>query len=107
MSNEVAASGSTISGDFSFNYAGPKFTHECMQCGFKVDLYYGPGTEYECPFCKIEMCRSAQDLIWYQDCNSSWAALQQGFYGSEGAYHILDSGAPSPPMVDGYLFVRR
>ena len=62
MSGIVAGNSTASSSSFTVSYAEPKFTHECMQCGFKVDLYYDPGMEYECPFCKIEMCRPTQDL---------------------------------------------
>ena len=104
MPNEMTASSSTISGPFSIHYAEPKFTHECTHCGFKIDLYES-SVKYECPICRKGMvCRPTQDLRWYQDCNSSWAALQKGFYGPPADYPALDTGAPSAPIYDGYLF---
>lgn len=96
---------STISGNFTLNYAKPKFKHECTHCGFGADLYES-SVEYECPTChRGTMCSPTQDLTWYQDCNSSCAGLQRGFYGpAEVPHRFLDTGAPSAPIYDGYLF---
>lgn len=105
MPNEVTTSSSTISGDLIFNYAVVvRLKHECTHCGFKTDLY-DSGAEYECPICRRgTLCRATQDLTWCQDRDSSWAALQEGFYAGG---KVSLTGANSPPMVDGYLFVRR
>lgn len=105
MSNEATVSSTTIPGNFTFNfnYAGLKVIRECTHCGFETDLY-DSSAEYKCPICRQgTMCHPTQDLTWYQDSNSSWAALQQGFYGPGKIRHALD-GAPSAPIYDGYLF---
>ena len=101
----VAGNITASSSSFSIHYVPAKLKHECTHCGFDADLYESSG-EYECPICRRgTMCRPTQDLIWYQDCNSSWAALQQGFYGpAEVPHRFLDTGAPSAPIYDGYLF---
>ena len=102
MSIEVTTSSSTIPGNFTFNYAEIKFKHECTHCGFEADLYES-SAEYECPICRRgTMCRPAQDLMWYQDRDSNWAALQEGFY-ADGNSSLVTGGAASPPMIDGYL----
>ena len=106
MSNEMTTSSSTISGAFSIHYVPIRLEHECTHCGWETDLYES-STKYECPICRRgTMCRPAQDLTWYQDCNSSWTTLQKGFYGpAEVCHHVLGAAdAPSAPIYDGYLF---
>ena len=110
MSNKATASSSTISGAFSIHHVPAKLKHECTHCGFETGLYES-GTRYKCPVCVIGiLCRPAQSvdvelLTWYQDCNSSCAGLQKGFYGPGRLHHVLGiDGAPSAPIYDGYLF---
>ena len=105
MPDEVTRSTSTISSSFSIHHVPPKFKHECTHCGFDADLYES-GTEYECPICRRgTMCSPAQDLAWYQDCNSSCAGLQKEFYGPAEVHpYTLSVDAPTAPIYDGYLF---
>lgn len=89
MPNEVTTSSSTTSRNYTLNYAAK---YRCTHCGFEDDLCAG----YECPICrKGTMCRVTRNT-------TTWTALGLwGFYGP-----AIDS-ASSPPMEDGYLFVRR
>ena len=104
MPGTMAGNSTASSSSFSIHYVPAKLKHECTHCGFDADLYES-STEYECPICRRgTMCSPAQDLTWYQDSNSSWGALQKGFYGPPADYPALDTGAPSAPIYDGYLF---
>lgn len=105
MSGIVAGNITASSSSFSIHHVPAKLKHECTHCGFDADLYES-SAEYECPIChRGTMHSPAQDLTWYQDCNSSCARLQKGFYGPGEVHHrALDTDAPSAPIYDGYLF---
>ncbi len=62
----------------SLVYGKPKYLHECIYCGFEVNLYE---SQYKCPICKRDtLCRAAQTPVWCQGYGSSGASLQTGFY---------------------------
>lgn len=69
----------TLSDTFTLKYVEAKVAHECSLCGFEANLYES-SAEYECPFCKGIMCRTAQNVTWYRDSSSSDAKLQEGYY---------------------------
>ena len=90
---------STISGDFSFNYAEIKWLNECTHCGFEA-LLYESSAEYECPICRQgTMNRKEQSTEWpittniFHPSPTGWTGqeLTEGIQIAE-VDHALDDG---------------